>query len=548
MATVIDELMITMGLDGSDVKKGMKDVEGSVSGFVNNIKSNILSIGGAFAGLYAVQQTFTEYLSQADSLLKFSRAIGQNVEDIDAWGQAVKRSGGSAEGFQNSLKSLTVQLSKMSTTGKSRAGNILQSVGIDAGDIGRQRNAFEVLSDIADKMQGMSKEEAFGFGASLGLDSGTIMLLQQGRDGVADLVGKMKELGTITPDDTWVEDFNDSIDDIKKSFMSLMGIVFREVGPVFNWLTQQIKQLNIWLRKHEVAVKAFFYMVAGLITALLIPTLLELFATILANPITWIIMLLAGLALAIEDLVVWSEGGESALGDLWESIFGSPEEAKQTFEDIKQTLKDIWETVQPLIKSFKEWWQTLSLGEKALASISPFGLLFELGQLAIDTFIDYAIGKIGEFGDWINEQFSAIGEWIDEVWQGIGDWIDGILKDVEEYARSTFDDMMATANSVVEAIEGFFAGLRDSIMSLIGEAIDWVIGKLADLAAAVKSTPIIGGAIDYVTGGGGTTNNTVSSKYNVIVNTQATDAEGTGRAVGNAMMGYNARMANGGVR
>lgn len=527
MATVIDELMITMGLDGSDVKKGMKDVEGSVSGFVNNIKSNILSIGGAFAGLYAVQQTFTEYLSQADSLLKFSRAIGQNVEDIDAWGQAVKRSGGSAEGFQNSLKSLTVQLSKMSTTGKSRAGNILQSVGIDAGDIGRQRNAFEVLSDIADKMQGMSKEEAFGFGASLGLDSGTIMLLQQGRDGVADLVGKMKELGTITPDDTWVEDFNDSIDDIKKSFMSLMGIVFREVGPVFNWLTQQIKQLNIWLRKHEVAVKAFFYMVAGLITALLIPTLLELFATILANPITWIIMLLAGLALAIEDLVVWSEGGESALGDLWEAIFGSPEEAKQTFEDIKQTLIDIWETVQPLIKSFKEWWQTLEMGDKIFASISPFGMLFELGQLAIDAFIDYAMGKFGEFGDWINEQFSAIGEWIDGVFQSISD----------------------TASSVVSAIEGFFAGLRDSIMSLIGEAIDWAIGKLAELAAAVKSTPIIGGAIDYVTGGGGgTTNNTVSSKYNVIVNTNATDAEGTGRAVGNAMMGYNARMANGGVK
>jgi phage-related protein len=275
-----------------------------------------------------------------------------------------------------------------------------------------------------------------------------------------------------------------------------------------------------------VAVKAFFYMVAGLITALLIPTLLELFATILANPITWIIMLLAGLALVIEDLVVWADGGESALGDLWTAIFGSPEEAKQNFEDLKQTLIDIYDTVMPLIKSFQEWWQTLEMGDKIFASISPFGMLFELGQLAIDTFIDYAIGKFGEFGDWINEQFSAIGEWIDGVFQSISD----------------------TASSVVSAIEGFFAGLRDSIMSLIGEAIDWAIGKLAELAAAVKSTPIIGGAIDYVTGGGGTTNNTVSSKYNVIVNTNATDAEGTGRAVGNAMMGYNARMANGGVK
>lgn len=523
MATVIDELMITMGLDGSDVKKGMKDVEGSVSGFVNNIKSNILSIGGAFAGLYAVQQTFTEYLSQADSLLKFSRAIGQNVEDIDAWGQAVKRSGGSAEGFQNSLKSLTVQLSKMSTTGKSRAGNILQSVGIDAGDIGRQRNAFEVLTDIADKMQSMSKEEAFGFGASLGLDSGTIMLLQQGRDGVADLVGKMKELGTITPDDTWVEDFNDSIDDIKKSFMSLMGIVFREVGPLFNWLTQQIKQLNIWLRKHEVAVKAFFYMVAGLITALLIPTLLELFATILANPITWIIMLLAGLALAIEDLVVWSEGGESALGDLWTAIFGSPEEAKQTFAEIQQALTDIWETIKPLTKAFLEFYKSLDLKDKALFNIFP---VLSVARYGLEAFVEWVSGTMTGLANWINEQFTAVGEWVNGVWQSISD----------------------TASSVVSAIEGFFAGLRDSIMSLIGEAIDWAIGKLAELAAAVKSTPIIGGAIDYVTGGGGTTNNTVSSKYNVIVNTNATDAEGTGRAVGNAMMGYNARMANGGVK
>lgn len=545
MATVIDELMITMGLDGSDVKKGMKDVEGSVSGFVNNIKSNILSIGGAFAGLYAVQQTFTEYLSQADSLLKFSRAIGQNVEDIDAWGQAVKRSGGSAEGFQNSLKSLTVQLSKMSTTGKSRAGNILQSVGIDAGDIGRQRNAFEVLSDIADKMQGMSKEEAFGFGASLGLDSGTIMLLQQGRDGVADLVGKMKELGTITPDDTWVEDFNDSIDDIKKSFMSLMGIVFREIGPVFNWLTQQIKQLNIWLRKHEVAVKAFFYMVAGLITALLIPTLLELFATILANPITWIIMLLAGLALAIEDLVVWSEGGESALGDLWESIFGSPEEAKQTFADIKQALMDIWETVKPLAKEFLEFYKSLNLKDKALFNMMP---VISLARFAVEAFVNWINEKLTELAQWIDAQFEAVGNYVNNVWQSICDFVDGVLTDIETTAKNAFDNMMNKANNVVESIKGFFVGLRDTIMQAIGEAIDWAIEKLAELAAAVKSTPIIGGAVDYVTGGGGTTNNTVSSKIGVMnVNVPpGTDGQTFGRNVARGYTNYS-RQANGGV-
>jgi phage-related protein len=272
-----------------------------------------------------------------------------------------------------------------------------------------------------------------------------------------------------------------------------------------------------------VAVKAFFYMVAGLITALLIPTLLELFATILANPITWIIMLLAGLALAIEDLVVWSEGGESALGDLWEAIFGSPDEAKKTFAEIQHALTDIWETIKPLTKAFLEFYKSLDLKDKALFNIFP---VLSMARYGLEAFIEWVKGAMTGLANWINEQFTAVGEWVNGVFQSISD----------------------TASSVVSAIEGFFAGLRDSIMSLIGEAIDWAIGKLAELAAAVKSTPIIGGAIDYVTGGGGTTNNTVSSKYNVIVNTNATDAEGTGRAVGNAMMGYNARMANGGVK
>ena len=140
-----------------------------------------------------------------------------------------------------------------------------------------------------------------------------------------------------------------------------------------------------------------------------------------------------------------------------------------------------------------------------------------------------------------------MGEWVNNIWQNVCDFIGGVFSDIETSASNTFSAIMSTANNVVEAIKGFFIGLKKTIISAIGEAIDWALGKLAELAAAVKSTPIIGGAVDYVTGGGGTTNNTVTSKYNVIVNTQAKDAEGTGRAVGNAMMGYNARMADGGV-
>jgi ElaB/YqjD/DUF883 family membrane-anchored ribosome-binding protein len=529
MSTVIDELVVELQLDGTfarneaekikrdtekaakeageefkktgdkakeagdKAKEGAKEAQSSWTSLAETLKSNMLSIASGAMALYGIGQAFTTYLSEADSLLKFSRAIGQNVEDIDAWGQAVKRSGGSAEGFQNSLRALTVQLSKMSTTGNSRAGNILEGVGIDAGEIGRQRNSFEVLTDIADKMQEMSKEEAFGFGASLGLDSGTIMLLQQGRDGVADLVGKMKELGTITPDDTWVEDFNDSIDDIKKSFMSLAGIVFRTVGPAFNWLTQQIKQLNIWLRKHEVAVKAFFYMVAGLITALLIPTILSLFATLLSNPITWVVVGLVALAAAIEDLIVWADGGKSSLGGLWEAIFGSPEEAKKTFAEVKQGFEEFIqfmttdgkEIAEPFIALGKSL-ATLPLdGIKSLATLikdlknGDYGDAFKQAFLFATKPAQILASIIGAFLQALaNEAVLALQYFMDGVKQNVDDFIRWIKDAVSNIFKADIDIQAPDLGKLfgdIQApdLDGFFGGLDESFQKAMTDLQAW---------------------------------------------------------------------------
>lgn len=81
MATVIDELMVKLGLDGSAAKSGMSEVENSISGGVSNIKNMLSGLAVAFAGIFSAQQAFNTYLETADSMMKFSRSIGQNIED-----------------------------------------------------------------------------------------------------------------------------------------------------------------------------------------------------------------------------------------------------------------------------------------------------------------------------------------------------------------------------------------------------------------------------------------------------------------------------------
>lgn len=533
MATIIDELMIKLGVDGKDAKAGINNINASMDSFVSGVKGKLASLTASFAGLYAVQQTFSTYLNEADSLLKFSRAIGQNVEEVDAWGQAVERSGGSAEGFRQSLKSMTLQLSKMATTGNSRAGKILESVGIDAGEVGRQRKAFDVFMDIADKMQTMSKEEAFGFGSSLGLGVGEISLLQQGRDGVADLVGKMKELGTITPDDTWVEDFNDGVADVKKSFMSLSAVVFRLFGPGLKQVVVWFKELNIWLRKHETAVKAFAIGVAGIITAILMPAIGAFFLSLLTNPITYVILALAGLALAIEDLIVWTEGGESAMDDLWESLYGDRETAKKSIEETKQNLVQLWKDAQEAWQTFKE---DILPGLKVLWS-------------AIKTVCVW----MKNLNDFLKEcEVSMTGHVIPAVAMFEIAW--HYIKMAVQWVEDKVNEFWAFVTGVVSDLMAWFENLGNTIMTAIGQAVDWAKGKLAELKQEILNMPVVGGAVqfgldayDAVTGGGNVSS--VDTKIGQItVNTQATDAGGIASAIGGATRKtFGANKSNGGA-
>ena len=575
MSTVIDELVVELQLDGTfarneadkikrdtekaakeageefkktgdkakeagqKAKEGAKQAQSGWTKLADTLKSSLTSIATGAMALYGVYSTFSSYLSTADAMGKFADSIGQNIEDVHAWSEAVIRSGGSAEGFQGSLKSLSTQLSKMSTTGKSRAGNILESVGIDAGGIGRARKSLDVMLEISDKMQEMSKEEALGFGASLGLDSGTIMLLQQGRDAVSDLIRKQKELGVYTKEDARITaEFNDAVADSKQAFMSFASIMFRMVTPALKGVVDSFTGFVSFLRQHEVAVQAFFTMLAGVITYMLIPAFAQLAKTLWRSPLTWLIAGIALLAIVIEDFYGWANGKESLFQELWESIFEGPEGR----EDALAFIEDFKKSIEELTQALKD----LTDAQKGISTEHPLGEGFDnwLTQLQ-----EEANKNSYSPDDFWGYQFGDVGKWFESILHEIENDVQATLNDLAMDIDTFFNDLQATGSKAVDSVKGFFTDLKNSIMSSIGEAIDWALDKLAELAAAVRATPIIGGAIDYAFGGGGSSS-TVNTKIGQItVHTPATDANGIASSMGGAInRKFNPAMANGGVK
>lgn len=427
MATVVDSLIITLGLDPKGVDTGMKKAESRLESGVKNIMNNILA---PLAGAFAIQQLFSSFLREADALGDLSEAIGVSVKDLDAWGQAAQLSGGSAEGFQGSIRTLSANLAQLATTGGGRAKQFFEALGVKATDAkGKVKPATDVLLDLSDKFEGLSKQEAFGLGQKLGLDQGLITMLQKGRKEVELLVGEMEELSYSQEDAELAGDFNDNLLKTTKSVKLLAAGFFSWLLPTLTKGFTLLKDGVQYLRKHQAAVVAFFTMISAVIMSKLIPSVIALGKAWLKNPMTWVIAAAVALALVLEDLWVYMNGGESALEGLW-SKFGDGakmlEWVKTTGKDLLNLLIEYGPVMAITAGSIKLVSSALNL--MGLASkANPIMILLTAIALAALAIIENWDSIVGFFEGVFDSISKTISKWVDTVTGLLPDWLKDLL-------------------------------------------------------------------------------------------------------------------------
>lgn len=603
MATVIDELMITLGLDGSKAKAGMKDVTKSIESGLSGVTKMFTGFGAALAGVFSVGSAFSTWKEQAQEFGNVARNLHMGIEDVQAWSGAIGKFGGSAGDFEQSIRGLNVQLARMATLGTSKGGKLLESVGIDAGSIGRQRDALEVMEELAAAVEQMTPDESRGFLQALGLDSATIMLLQQGRDGMKDLVRQKKEDAVYTKEDyEAIRQYNIEMGKVKKGFIGIMGIAFRTIMPAFTKVTEYVGKFVKYLKRHQTAVKAFFVMIGVLVTGYLIPTFLAFARTLMKNPLTWVILALAALALVIEDLIVWLDGGESALEDFWTELFGSPEEAKKTFEDIKVAVKqfvdesipklqEFGNDIKELVNDVRELWKEIKdstpwkmfyhnmlearrsemksmddlarqMGDESFLNHGGSG-----GGFEADPFGDSIRNAIKDARESLNSMWDGVKETLSDAWdsvvgalkdgwQGFMDFGSEILQDIADFAEDTFESIGKffedAMNSCKKAVESFasaansaISGLNSPIDALASNIRTNLIGAIDEASArwrAFQQEMAIQASIGG--GGGGVTNSTATYNVGSVNFTGATN----GREAAADFSNYLTRQSNNGIR
>ena len=470
---VIDEFIISLGIDAKKVERGMKEV----TRMVEASTKAWMSIFGSFT--IAASAAFAQYVSEAEKLGQKSKDIGIGVAALNALEMAADRAGGSAEDLERDMKRLADE------TGG---------------------NAYGALLELAQIAEEMGEAEYTTYAESLGISTTTIDLTKGGTRALKDQMHAMKEMGLITAQDAKLaQEFSRNMKDLWQTFRGIMNIVFRSVLPGFNKVLDWFKRAMIDLRKHDTLVKAFFIGLATIITGLVIPSFAKLAAAMLMNPITWFIAMVAALALVFEDLVVWCEGGESALADVWKAVFGSPDEAIATWESIKSFISSALDTIKSV---GLDTWNALVEG-------------FNNTVARIARAIEDLKANFAEFYSWVKPIFDFIGAGIDSAKAAAtrGAAITGDTQSMSvDPEKQDADGGIFTSpthaligEAGAEAVIPFSPGKRNRGLELLSK----IAGNLMPNISAANALPM---------GGAATNNITTDTRVNVgTVNINAAD-------------------------
>ena len=237
MPTVIDSLVVELGLDPAKFSKGQKDAVSDLKKFQDSHEKSLKEMvarnteaGYSFASLrtQAVAalaiftagrgvSEFAKSIATTDaSVARTGRSFGLSTESLSQWRGAVAAAGGSADGITASITGLVNQFAQMSLTGESSVIPYFRSMGIEIADANGKMIPFEqTLFKMAKWAEGRNPAEATAMFSNMGMDAGTINLLLLGTEKMTALLEVQRKIGLVQKEN------GDSAEGLVKSWNNL---------------------------------------------------------------------------------------------------------------------------------------------------------------------------------------------------------------------------------------------------------------------------------------------------------------------------------------
>ena len=492
-----------------DLDKAVKEVGSSAGDTGSALKSMAAGALGALAASLSLGSILSSAFARADNIRAIeqtSDALGIAIEDVDAFGRAAEAMGGDAQGARDSLTDMAEAMGEALADKESGRAKSFQALGIAIADAnGKAKDGLTGILDLAGAVEGLSKSEAIFKIKELGItDNRTVEMVLKGRKELERLLGVQKEQGTVTKESAdnarkLTEAFGMLKSGLASAGNGFIDAIIPALTKVIEWLAKGVD----WINDHKDFVIGFFGAIAAVIAAVYLPAMASAAVATLAA--TWPLIAIgaaigaaaAAFALIYDDVMNFVEGNDSFIGQISEK-----------YPVVGQTV--LW-----LLDLFKAFYDTLISGAQQI------GQFVAAGFMQVVDGIKYAIDFLAEaYAAFQNFTNSVIG-----VFQAMGEAIAAIFSGIVDSVRSA----ISFASSAVDKVKGGIGGVADFFgLGGSSDGVDSANQQLA-IASSAPTNSITSNAISNTANRSSETN---VQTGDIIVQTQATDAQGISQDIG----------------
>jgi len=282
MPTVIDSLIVTLGLDPSNFNKGSKaaaaaflgtreemrrtgkEVETSAKNsdlFLSKLQSRALTLFAVFSGGKGIA-AFASSINAANVATgRASELFGKSASVISSWAGVVQATGGDGKAAAASLIGLNNELQNMAVTGDSKVLPYLRALGISIqGANGQIMTAEEALPRFAEAISRAQAQYGTAYATNmargLGLSDDLTIVMLRGRKALDDYMADQQRWGVITDKQArGSQQLTYAMTGMERSFDTLGRQVMEHLNPGLTSLANRLTDLfvaasnNGWIDK-----------------------------------------------------------------------------------------------------------------------------------------------------------------------------------------------------------------------------------------------------------------------------------------------------------
>jgi len=284
--TIIDALVVTLGLDSSGFKKGQKEVSDGLddtrndaertakdmeaagkraASFFGSIRNEIIALAGVSLSLYGVKNFVTEMTSSLTQLGVSSKALDMTAKELDGFTGAAEAAGSSGEKIIGVLQNFQDLITDFRGGGDISNNPLIKNLGGFEALTGvrfdlNKDNSGDILTKIANNWGKLSKDAQRRFGKDINLDNALIQSFGvKGDESFLNRKRYFEEQSKAS--NSLVSDaakLNVQFVQLKRNFEAAGQTLFKAMLPYLEKIPPLLIKLGDWITDHGPEIEKFF--------------------------------------------------------------------------------------------------------------------------------------------------------------------------------------------------------------------------------------------------------------------------------------------------